>query len=307
MKTHSQLLFAVPLSAPLPQITSRKTSREKKTLDYKTKKYQEVSEIMKLFRNRFLIGALCIIAALLLCFLALPALQVGSQSAYVNAVRMKQPVQAGTQITAEMLETVSIPEKIVDGGISDISSAVGKYVNVRLYAGDYLTVEKLSATLAEQDSFPAGTSKGKTVVSVTLPSLASGVSGRLLPGDVVTVIAVPKGTANQSLGVEPGETPETATSGGAYVSPELEYIEVCMITANDGADAAVNAHPGEDKKNTLPVTVSFYATTEQAVKLAELEQHGTIHIAFVARGEAASEYLPERVLAGDVVVGTEVD
>lgn len=256
---------------------------------------------MKLLKNRFVIGILCILLALLFSFVALPALYSGNQSAVTNAARMKVSAQAGTQITADMVEIVSVPEKLIDGGIGDTSLVVGKYAKADLYAGDYLTAPKLSATLAEQSLFSAGEAKGKAVVSVTLPSLASGVSGRLLPGDIVTVIAIPKGSVNQSLGLEPGETTEPITSG-AYVPPELEYIEVCMITANDGADAEVDARPGEDAKNTLPVTVSFFATKEQALKLAELEQQGAIHLAFVARGEAASKFMPDGVL-----VGTEVD
>jgi pilus assembly protein CpaB len=262
---------------------------------------------MKLLRNRFAIGALCIIAALLIAFFAVPALQSGSEGAYVSAVRMKQPVQAGTQLTAEMLETVSVPEKLVAGGIRDISSAAGKYAAADLYAGDYLTAAKLSATLAEQNSFSAGTPKGKMVVSITLPSLASGVSGRLKPGDIVTVMVLPKGSVNQSLGVEPEMDGDDLS--GAVIYPELQYIEVCMVTASDGADASVAARPDKDVKNSLPVTISFFATEEQALKLAEIENQSIIHLAFVARGAAASEYLSERVLAESegVTVGTEVE
>ena len=134
---------------------------------------------MKFLKNRFVIGTLCIIAALLIAFFAIPTLQNNTQGAYVSAVRMKQTAEAGTRLTAEMLETMSVPETLVEGGISDISSVVGQYAAADLYTGDYLTTTKLSSTLAEQNSFPAGTAKGKLVVSVTLPSLASGVSGRL--------------------------------------------------------------------------------------------------------------------------------
>ncbi|MHB1315312.1 MAG: Flp pilus assembly protein CpaB [Christensenellales bacterium] len=260
---------------------------------------------MKLLKNRLVIGALCIITALLLSFFALPALQGGNQNAYINAVRMKQPVQAGTQLTAEMLETVSVPEKLVEGGVRDIPSAAGKYTATDLYTGDYLTAAKLSATLAEQDSFSAGTPKGKMVVSITLPSLASGVSGRLKPGDIVTVMALPKGSVNQSLGVEP-ETDGDDLSG-TVIYPELQYIEVCMVAASDGADASVAARPDKDAKNSLPITISFYATEEQALRLAEIENQSIIHLAFVARGAAASEFLPERVLSEGVTVGTEVE
>ena len=256
---------------------------------------------MKLLRNKFVIGTLCIVLALLFAFVALPALTGSGENETVSVLRMKQPVSAGTQITAEMVEAVSVPEVLITDGIHDTASAVGQYAAADLYVGDYLTVQKLTATLSEQSIFAAGEAKGKMVVSITLPSLASGVSGRLLPGDIVTVIAIPQGTVNQTLGVEPESSDDTTTSG-AYIAPLLEYIEVCMVTTGDGADASVEAQPDEDTNNTLPVTVSFYATQEQALKLAELEQTGTIHLAFVARGTAASEYVSD-----SVIIGTEVD
>ncbi len=249
---------------------------------------------MKFFKNRFVIGTLCIITALLFAFFAIPALQNNTQGAYVSAVRMKQPIEAGTQITAEMLGTVKVPEKLIEGSISDISLAVGKYAAADLFAGDYLTADRLSSTLVEQSSFPAGTAKNKLVVSVTLPTLASGVSGHLLPGDVVTVMALPKSSVNQSLGIEP-ETNEIDLSG-AVIYPELRYIEVCMVTASNGADARVEAQPDEDTKNSLPVTVSFYATEQQALLLAELGNQNIIHLAFVARGENVKQYISDAVL-----------
>lgn len=252
---------------------------------------------MKLLKNKFVIGTLCIILALLFAFVALPALTGSGQSETVSVLRMTQAVSEGTQITADMVEAVSVPETLVTDGIHDAASAVGQYAAANLYAGDYLTAEKLTVALSEQSIFAAGEVKGKMVVSVTLPSLASGVSGRLLPGDIVTVIAIPQGTVNQTLGVEPDEATETTVSG-AYIDPLLEYIEVCMVTTSDGANAIVEAQPDEDTNNTLPVTVSFYATEAQALKLAELEQAGTIHLAFVARGAATSEYVSDSVNVG---------
>jgi len=246
---------------------------------------------MKLLKNRIVIGIICIIVGLLLSFAVLPALQNNGQST-VSAVRMKEPVQGGTQITAEMVETVKIPQNLVQGSIVDTSSVVGRYANARLYAGDYLTGGKLSATPEEQNAFAAGTAKGKTVVSVTLPSLASGVSGSLQPGDIVTVIALPKSSGNQSMNVEPNPSGET-TEGAAVISPELHYLEVCMVSASDGASADVNSNPGKDDKNSLPVTVSFYASETQALKLAELEHQGIIHLTFVARGDDAGKYIPD--------------
>ena len=247
---------------------------------------------MKLLKNKFVIGVLCIAVALLLSFVAVPTLQKESGSTYVNTVRMKTTVQEGTQISAEMVETVKVPDGLVQGGIRDTSSVLGRYANTDLFAGDYLTVDKLTDALEETDKLAAGIPKDRMVVSVTLPSLASGVSGRLMPGDVVMVMALPENTVNQTLGLEP-ETVDTDANAGAMIYPELQYLEVCSVTAGDGSDAHVSAQLLDEEENALPVTVSFFADEAQALLLAELEQHGTIYLAFVARGEATAMYIPD--------------
>lgn len=247
---------------------------------------------MKLLKNRIFIGVFCIAIALLLSFLAVPAMQKESKSTYVNAVRMTTAVQEGVQISLEMVETVKVPEGLMQGGISDTSSVLGRYANTDLYAGDYLIADKLSDALEETDKLAAGISKDKMVVSVTLPSLASGVSGRLLPGDIVTVMALPENTANQTLGLEL-ELVDTDDDSGAMIFPELQYLEVCSVTAGDGSDAHVSAQLSDEEENALPVTVSFFADETQALLLAKLERQGTIHLAFVARGEATAAYIPD--------------
>lgn len=259
---------------------------------------------MRLFKNRIFVGVLCIVVALLIGFVAVPALN-GSQS-QTSVVQMTESVVAGTQLAEVMVETASVPEGVVNGGISTVSSVVGKYANADLYVGDYLTSEKLTDTLEEVDSFSAGTQKGKLVISITLPSLASGVSGRLLPGDIVTVMAVSKSETMQSLGVEPADTTDETTYNAAastIIYPELQYVEVCMVTTNQGEDATVEADPDDDEENSLPVTVSFYVSQEQALRLAELEQEGTIYLAFVARGVDAAQYIPNE----DRALNTEVE
>ena len=246
---------------------------------------------MKLLKNKFVIGIFCILAAFLISFVVLPQIQGSPTNKQSNTIRLKHTIEAGTQITAEMVEMVNIPENLKKDDIPDASAIVGRYANTRLYTGDFVTEEKISATLKEQNALAAGTEKGKMVVSVTLPSLASGVSGRLMPGDIVTVMALPKSPSNQSLGLEPEPSEKDASC--AIIYPELQYVEVCMSVANDGANANVNADPAKDEKNSLPVTVSLYVNQAQAMKLAEMEQQSTIHLAFVARGKDASQYIPD--------------
>ena len=243
---------------------------------------------MKLLRNKFVIGILCITIGLLIGFVALPKLQQSIPT--INAVRMKESVDAGTRITADMIETVRVQENMVEGNCRDTVSVVGKYAKTALYVRDYLTPEKLSVTLEQKNVLAAGTEKGKMVVSLTLPSLASGVSGRLLPGDVVTVMALPK-TNSQTLGLDPTR-PMDKTKTPVTIYPELQYVEVCMVTTNEGEDADVQADT-VDQPNSLPVTVSFYVNQEQALRLAELEQESAIYLAFVARGKDTAQYIPD--------------
>jgi pilus assembly protein CpaB len=251
---------------------------------------REVNENMKLLRNRIVIGILCIAVAITLSFAVLPAIQGTNGGITTTAVRMKQTVQAGARITADMLEAVIVPVTLVQGTVDSADVAAGKYANTTLYAGDYISVQKLSASSEAESALAAGTVKGRKVISVTLPSLAAGVSGRLLPGDIVTVIAIPKGVADRSLNIQL----ETAGQEEmASIDSELHYVEVCMVTANDGADSQVSGNPDKDEKNTLPTTVSFYVAETQALKLAELEQRSEIHLAFVARGKDAAKFIPD--------------
>jgi pilus assembly protein CpaB len=248
---------------------------------------------MKIFKNKVFIGILCIVAGLAVGFVILPA--VTNNSAETRPVLiLKATVPAGTQITADMVTAQELPKNAFAGALTKADDAVGRYAAADLFAGDVLTAAKLSDSLQAMDIMATATEKDRQVVSVTLPSLAAGVSGRLQPGDIVAVMATSK-NSGQSLGLDP-DTEVTEQTGKTMVVAGLEKLEVCMVTTSDAADARISASPMEEEKNTLPVTISFYVTPQQALVLAELEQDSTIHLAFVSRGS----------LDG-VVVGTEGD
>lgn len=237
---------------------------------------------MKIFRNRVFLGILCIVLGLLIGFVILPAMTNNGADTRPVVV-MKTAVQAGTQITADMVTTQELPKSAFPDALTKTDIAIGQYATANLYAGDVFTAAKLSDTLEATDIMAAAGEKGKQVVSITLPSLAAGVSGRLQPGDIVAVMATPK-NAGQSLGLDPeAETDSTEQTAETMIVTGLEKLEVCMVTTSDAADARVNASPSGDEKNALPVTISFYATPEQTLKLAALEQNSTIHLALVSR------------------------
>ena len=275
---------------------------------------------MKILRNKFLIGILCIVIGVTVGFVLLPK----SQDADINmtkVVRLTQDVEAGTKLEEKMLEIATIPaESVPDGASSAIESFLNRYASSQLYEGDILTSAKVRDTLV--DPVAAAAAKGKQLVSVTVPSLSAGVSGTLQPGDVVSIMVTSKVTQfNQNLGlmtpVEDSEETSDWQTGGSlissvtkesqtYIPEELRYLEVCKVSSSDGTDALVNGDKDKEEPNRLPVTITFYATEAQALKLAEVEQNSEIHVTFVARGDAADAYIPrdERVLV-DIEVPEE--
>ena len=275
---------------------------------------------MKILRNKFLIGILCIVIGVTVGFVLLPK----SQDADINmtkVVRLTQDVAAGTKLEEKMLEIATIPaESVPDGASSALESFLNRYASSQLYEGDILTSAKVRDTLV--DPVAAAAAKGKQLVSVTVPSLSAGVSGTLQPGDVVSIMVTSKVTQfNQNLGlmtpVEDSEETSDWQTGSSlissvtkesqtYIPEELRYLEVCKVSSSDGTDALVNGDKDKEEPNRLPVTITFYATEAQALKLAEVEQNGEIHVTFIARGDAADAYIPrdERVLV-DIEVPEE--
>lgn len=286
---------------------------------------------MKLIRNKFIIGILCIAIGVTAGFILLPRSQ-RSEISMTQVVRLTQNVKAGEQLTAENLETTTIPAaNVPSGASSSVDTYRGRYAVTQLFAGDILTATKVRDTLV--DPVAAGAAKGKQLVSLTVPTLTAGVSGTLLPGDVVAIMVTSRVTQfNQQLGLlvateqstiattpesEDGEGEDSDINSGinqtlissiqkeseTYIPEELRYLEVCKVTSSDGTDALVNAAKDPDVPNRLPATITFYVTEEQALKLAEIEQNGDIHIAFLARGDAADVFIPreERVLVEEPI------
>lgn len=266
---------------------------------------------MKILRNKFIIGMLCIAIGITAGFVLLPK----SQNADVDmsqVVRLTQDVAAGTLLESNMLELAQVPtETVPAGAASAVESFLSRYASSQLYKGDILTEAKVRDTLV--DPVAAAAAKGKQLVSVTVPTLSAGVSGTLQPGDIVSVMVTSKVTQfNANLGLntatqEPDA--EVAQNGSSlissvtkesqtYIPEELRYLEICKITSSDGSDALVNGKENSEEPNRLPVTITFYATEAQALKLAEVEQNGELHVTFVARGDDADKFIPrsERVL-----------
>ena len=255
---------------------------------------------MKIFRNRTVIGVLCILLALIICFGVTPLFS-RSASEKTEIVRVTKDIKEGDEITAEMVQTVEVGAyNLPQNLMTDKKEVVGKYATADLAAGDYILSSKLSAVPAAENAYLYNLDGKKQAISVTIKSFATGLSGKLESGDIVTVIVA-----------------DYQGKGETAIPPELQYVEVISVTASSGYDA--NTGEVADEKE-LPSTVTLLVTTEQAKVLAELEQDSELHLALVYRGtpENAAKFIaaqdalieelyaePEPENSGETAEGTE--
>ena len=228
---------------------------------------------MKIFRNRTVIGVLCILLALIICFGVTPLFS-RSASEKTEIVRVTKDIKEGDEITAEMVQTVEVGAyNLPQNLMTDKKEVVGKYATADLAAGDYILSSKLSAVPAAENAYLYNLDGKKQALSVTIKSFATGLSGKLESGDIVTVIVA-----------------DYQGKGETAIPPELQYVEVISVTASSGYDA--NTGEVVDEKE-LPSTVTLLVTTEQAKVLAELEQDSELHLALVYRGtpENAAKFI----------------
>ena len=255
---------------------------------------------MKIFRNRTVIGVLCILLALIICFGVTPLFS-RSASEKTEIVRVTKDIKEGDEITAEMVQTVEVGAyNLPQNLMTDKKEVIGKYATADLVAGDYILSSKLSAVPAAENAYLYNLDGKKQAISVTIKSFATGLSGKLESGDIVTVIVA-----------------DYQGKGETAIPPELQYVEVISVTASSGYDA--NTGEVVDEKE-LPSTVTLLVTTEQAKVLAELEQDSELHLALVYRGtpENAAKFIaaqdalieelyaePEPENSGETAEGTE--
>lgn len=222
---------------------------------------------MKILKNRTVIGVLCILLSLLICF-GLTPLFNASAAHKTTIVRVAREIKAGQEVTADMLENVEVggynlPENV----IRLPENVVGRYAAADLSIGDYILPAKLSDTPAAENAYLYNLNGEMQAVSVTIKSFANGLSGKLQSGDIVSVIA-----------------PDYKKQGVTIIPPELQYVEVISVTAPSGFDANTG-ETTEDDARELPSTVTLLVSPEQARILAELEADNKLHLALVYRGE----------------------
>lgn len=226
---------------------------------------------MGFLKNRTVLGVICIVLSLIICF-ALTPLFNQSVSQKTTIIRVTKDIKAGDTITKDMIQIVEVggynlPEDV----IRQQDAVIGKYAVTGLAPGDYILTAKLSDTPASENAYLYNLNGDKQAISVSIKNFAGGLSGKLISGDIVSVIA-----------------PDYKKQGLTVIPPELTYVEIIGVTASTGYDTDTGEQSKDKDEKQLPATVTLLVSPEQAKILAELEADGKLHLSLAYRGSKES-------------------
>ncbi len=222
---------------------------------------------MKYLKNKTVIGILAIVFGLLVVFIISP-LYNRALEAKTKVVRVVNYIERGSQITSDDIKIEEVGSYNIQAGVYHAEKdVIGKYAAADLYKDENIVNSKLSDNPLSEDEYLEGMDGTKGAMSITLQSFAAGLSGKLLSGDIVSIIAT---DAN---------TKETK------VLPELMYVKVLASTTQKGKDVDDKSKRNSDTdEDNLPVTVTIQVNRKQALALANIEQLEKSHLELVFRG-----------------------
>lgn len=224
--------------------------------------------MLKIFKNRTILGIACIVLSLFICFGLTPMFNE-AVSSKVSIVRLTKDITRGDEITSNIIQIVEVGSyNLPNEVIKNEENIICKYATVGMKKTDYILPSILSDVPIVEYGYLEDFTGDKRAISVTLRTFASGLSGKLQMGDVVSVYVADYGDKKEAL------------------SPiELKYVEVLAVTLGTGFDTNQNEiEEGEEKE--LPTTITLCVSERQALMLADLEVNGKIHLAFVYRGSS---------------------
>ncbi len=227
---------------------------------------------MKL-NNRFIFGLLSLLLAAVTAFVALPVI-ARQTNGKTEVVRVTAPILKGETVNVDNTETVEVGSyNLPSSTARSLDDVKGLYATTDLFPGDYILPAKVSPVPISSDTALNNIPSGKVAISLTIQTLASGLSDKLQPGDIIRIY--------HFLDV-------------AVEVPELRFVRVLSVTDSGGVNVDNTREPLEDEEKKQSATITVLASPEQARVITLLENDGIAHVALVSRG---NEKLAEELLA----------
>lgn len=222
--------------------------------------------------SRFLYGILSILLAAIIAFIAIPTVTRKTNSK-VEIVRITTALDRGDSITAKDVELAEVGGfNLPDNVATKLEDVIGTYAASSLYPGDYILSGKVSSTPLSSDLTLNAIPDGMVAISITVQSLAAGLSDKLQSGDIIRLYHYNdlSGTLNVVQDI-----------------PELKFVKVLSVSDSKGLDIDYTKQPEEDEERLQTATLTVQATPEQAMLLTQYENEGMLHVALISRGNEA--------------------
>lgn len=218
-------------------------------------------KLRELSKNKTFVGIACIGFAVALTIVNI-SLKGRSGSSQTKAIITTGEISAGDKITESMIEEIRVQGNMPENVITSKDDVLGKYANISLTQNDIITTEKLSIEAIYGSAYLENLKEDERAISISLRTLAIGLSGKLESGDIVSIISIDE-------------------EGNSNIFEELQYVELISVSDNNGYDVGGNNNSSD--KN-VGATTTLLVNEEQAKLLASLEAKGKIHISLVYRG-----------------------
>lgn len=230
---------------------------------------------MRLLKNRIFLSALCLALAAGVSFLLLPRFYE-KKSATITVLRAAEDIPAGTVLTGRQLDSVEVGSYgLPDNIVNDRSAIEGKTARSDIARGEYFFPQKLGDTLINE-LLDWMETNGQRLVTISVPSVAAGLSSHLLTGDRVTV----------AIFMEKADGKDSSPQVILY--PELHGLEVYSVenarTQNTAQVREQQEGGTSPNGDPVPRAVTLIVTEAQAQKLIQAEYTGKLHIIFEKRG-----------------------
>lgn len=212
--------------------------------------------------NRFIFGILSLALATVIAFVALPTI-ARQTNGKTEIIRITQPVLKGEKLSKDNAEVVEVGGYNLPSNVAHkLSDVDGLYATADLSPGDYILTSKISTVPVSSDVALSDIPSGKVAISLTVKTLASGLSDKLQPGDIIRIY--------HFLDV-------------AADVPELQFVKVLSVTDADGVNVDNTREPTEDEEKQQSATITVLASPEQAKIITALENDGVAHVALISR------------------------
>ena len=241
--------------------------------------------MLKFFRSKLFISIILLLMAAILTFAFLPKMYE-SQNTTMTVVQFISDVNLGTKISEDMLVTKTIGQYGVDKSvITSKAQIVGKYATNDIRHDTNLYSDMFTDNWNEVDGVIDTLLKdGDKLVTLTLSSGAKSVGGLVNPGDYVDVLTQKASAMTLDEWVTPDDKIEME------MTKLLTHVRVYKLQNNALEDISelsrkyhslVEANDGSEENfdsSMVPAYVTLIVSNDQAVKLANQEYDGTVHL-----------------------------